>query len=37
METTMESTLKLLFNIMPLIDKMDTRVSEHIQKYLLLE
>lgn len=32
METTMESTLKLLFNIMPLIDKMDTRVSEHIQK-----
>ena len=32
METTMESTLKLLFNIMPLIDKKNPQVSEHIQK-----
>lgn len=32
METTMESTLKLLFNVMPLIDKLDDKVAEHIQK-----
>lgn len=31
----MESTLKLLFNIMPLIDKINSKVSEHIQKYRL--
>ena len=33
METTMETTLKLLFNIMPLIDKINFQVAEHIQKY----
>lgn len=32
METTMESTLKLLFNIMPLIDKISSQVAEHIQR-----
>ena len=28
----MESTLKLLFNIMPLIDKISSQVAEHIQR-----
>lgn len=32
METTMESTIKLLLNIMPLIDTIDTRVAEHMQR-----
>ncbi|CAF0712881.1 unnamed protein product [Brachionus calyciflorus] len=32
MESTMESTMKLLFNIMPLIDKLDPQVAEHIQR-----
>jgi hypothetical protein len=35
METTMETTLKLLFNIMPLIDKINIQVAEHIQKYYI--
>ena len=32
MEVNMESTLKLLFNIMPLIDKLNPALAEHIQK-----
>jgi hypothetical protein len=32
METTMETTVKILFNIMPLIDKKSPKVAEHIQK-----
>ena len=32
METTMESTLKLLLNIMPLINEMNPDVAEHLQK-----
>lgn len=32
METTMESTVKLLFNIMPLIDRKHPKLAEHIQK-----
>jgi hypothetical protein len=32
METNMESTLKLLLNIMPLINEMNSDVADHLQK-----
>ena len=34
METTMEGTLKLLLNIMPLLNELNEQVAEHLQKYL---
>lgn len=33
MESTMETTLKLLLNIMPLINELNSNVAEHLQKY----
>ncbi len=32
MEPNMESTLKLLFNILPLVDMINPKMAEHIQK-----
>lgn len=32
METTMETTVKILYNMMPLIDTINPKLAEHLQK-----